>query len=83
MIFGTKNEKKSKIFENFFEKFFFGIDSESFKTHFKMKSSKIFFWPTLTFTRLGLRNLSKNAFFSKKIHKNELVQGTEVVNSLK
>ena len=57
VIFGQKMKKKSKIFENFFEKnFFFGIDSESFKTHFKMKISKKIFLPTLTFARLGLRN---------------------------
>ena len=55
MIFGQKMAKL-KIFKNFRKKFFFKIDSESFKTHFKTKISKFVFCSKLIFCRLRLRN---------------------------
>ena len=60
VIFYPKNDQKIENFRNFFEKFFLvGIDSEWFKTYFKMKISilkifsswKIFFWDIAVFSK--------------------------------
>ena len=66
--FFDRNSQKVKIFEKNFDKFFGGIDSESFKTYFKpnklvpKKFPVDFFSGTLSF----LAKIAKSEIFQKK-----------------